>query len=146
VTRKTESDPGAQRAGAAIGFAAGGIVGAAIGASIGGATGTRTKRVEKEERLVTLDLVSLQPPRRFRIEMGGFNFQVLGPEVQPSTRENIRRLLAKLIAWCPHVRTTTTPEELYAPGRFHTAQFDSERDFEARLEWMLNCALHAPQA
>lgn len=145
VKVKTESDPSARMAGAAVGFAAGGFIGAAVGASIGGAAGTRQKRVEKEKQQVVMDMVSLQPPRRYRIESSGFAFVILGPEVQHSTRENMRALFSKLIAWCPHARATITPEQLYAQGRFSPPKFGSDEEFAGRIEWLVNWALHAPQ-
>ncbi len=131
-----------------IGPALGGLMGspAVLAAGVAGlGTTSGRKRVETQQEHTCLDLVSLNPPRRMRIESGGFAFQVLGAEIQNSARANMRTLARKLRPFCPAARWSLKPEQLEGEGRFEPPEFPSEQAFDRRTEWLMNLALHAPR-
>ncbi|HEY3396969.1 MAG TPA: hypothetical protein VGM19_04845 [Armatimonadota bacterium] len=122
--------------GAMMGSVSGGL---ALGAVLGGvaAGGGTRDTVTHTSRDLTLDLVFLEAPRRYRIESGHFDYSLLGEQRAATGEANLRTLARWFLYTAPHMATNVDRELLLAGQRPPLPRLHGP-GFDGMVRWLIN--------
>jgi len=92
-----------------------------------------------------MDLVSVYPTRRLRLDDHTSFARLLGEAATPRFQENMRRVYATFAWLSRHARLALPAEAVGRGESWPPPAFRTDEHWDARLEWMANWALHAPR-
>ncbi len=113
----------------------GGIPGIAIGSALSPSTSSKT--VTKSGRRTFLDTVFLAPLRRYRVDAGGFDYSILGKQLQGNSEANIQVLARWFLHAAGHMRTNFDTKQLMLTGQVDLPNLSSQ-GFEDLVHWLIN--------
>jgi hypothetical protein len=97
--------------------------------------GTGSRR---EKDVLLVDFVGdVEEPLRLRIDAAEYNYDYLGDRMAPSSRENVRLLLADIQRHAPHARFTSRCSKLIEGSPTSDFRFRSLDAFETYNRWVL---------
>jgi hypothetical protein len=97
-----------------------------------------TRVVETRDRALTLDLLFLNPSRRFRIEARSFDYSLLGPKMAHAAEVNFGILLEELVKRSTVALRGRGTRAMLA--KTPDSRYDSLADLEREERWLLTLA------
>jgi hypothetical protein len=98
------------------------------------------RTVETRDRVLTLDLLFLEPARRLRVDARAFDYSLLGAKMGHGSESNFLTLVSELAARAPRALRGKGTRALLARRPASESLYESLEDLEREERWLLTLA------